>query len=131
MPKEYLHNLQNRSGLSVREIARRSRVLAEALHEPRLAFQHQAMSWWLNGKRKPTVEHRKALALIFHVSLEELNSGFDGPLNQASADAVLKPVLVHVRGNKQLFEHKATLPSSLDISRPAVYRRWTDLFQPW
>jgi transcriptional regulator with XRE-family HTH domain len=131
MPKEYLKDLQNRSGLSVREVARRSRVLAEALHEPRLAFQHQAMSGWLNGKRKPTIEHRKALALIFQISLEELNGGLDGPLDQASADAVLKPVLVHVRGNKQSFEHKATLPSSLDISRPAVYRHWTDLFQPW
>jgi len=130
-PQNTLHHLQNRSGLSVREVARRSRVLAEALHEPRLAFQHQAMSGWLNGKRKPTMQHRKALALIFQVSLEELNSGLDGPLDQASADAVLKPVLVHVRGNRQSFEHKATLPSSLDISRPAVYRRWTDLFHPW
>jgi len=130
MPTEYLHNLHSRSGLSIREVARRSRVLAEGLHEPRLAFQHQAMSGWLNGKRKPTVEHRKTLSLIFRISLEELSKGLDGPLDQASADAVLKPVLVHVRGNKQSFEHKATLPSSLDISRPAVYRHWTDLFQP-
>lgn len=130
MPKEYLRDLQHRSGLSIREIARRSQVLAEALHEPHLAFQHQAMSGWLNGKRKPTIEHRKALSLIFRISLEELNCGLEGPLDQASADAVLKPVLVHVRGNKHSFQHKATLPSSLDISRPAVYRHWTDLFQP-
>jgi len=130
MPIKYLQDLQHRSGLSVREVARRSRVLAEGLHEPRLAFQHQAMSGWLNGKRKPTTEHRRALALIFQISLEELNRGLDGPLDQARADAVLKPVLVHVRGNKQSFEHKATLPTSLDISRPAVYRHWTDLFQP-
>src|ERR1041385_5947927 len=93
MLTEYLHHLRNRSGLSVREIARRSRVLAEALHEPRLAFQHQAMSGWLNGKRKPTIEHRKALAMIFQISLQELNNGLDGPLDRARADAVLKPVL--------------------------------------
>lgn len=129
--QDALYDLRTRSGLSVREIARRSRVLAEALHEPRLAFQHQAMSGWLNGKRKPTIEHRKALALIFQISLEELNNCLDGPLDQARANAILKQVLVHVRGNKQSFKHKATLKSSLDISRPAVYRHWTDLFQPW
>jgi transcriptional regulator with XRE-family HTH domain len=128
---EYLRDLQKRHGLTVREVARRSRVLADALHQPRLAFQHQAMSGWLNGKRKPTYEHRRALALIFQVSLEELSRGLDGPLDPNSAGAVLKPVIVHVRGNKQLFRHHASLPSSLDLTRPAVYRRWTDLFQPW
>jgi len=127
----YLRELQRRVGLRVREIARRSRVFAESLGEPKTAFGHQAVSAWLNGTRNPRPEHRRILAMIFHVPLDEFNRGCDGPTSEIDADSILKPVIVHVQGHDQAFDYSLTIKSGVDISRPAIFQHWTDLFDPW
>lgn len=127
----YLRELQKRVGLKVREIARRSRVFADSLGEPTTAFGHQAVSSWLNGTRNPRPEHRRLLAMIFHVPLAEFNRGCDGPTSEIDADSILKPVVVHVQGLDQTFNYSLTIKSSVDLSRPAIFQHWTDLFHPW
>lgn len=128
---KYLRDLQRRLGITLRETARRSRVLADELGEPKLAFKHQAISAWLNGTRNPRAEHRRVLSMIFHVPLEELNRGCDGVFEPPNTDAILRPVIVHVHGPDRFFEYKLTLRNDLDLSVAAIYQNWADLFRPW
>jgi transcriptional regulator with XRE-family HTH domain len=128
---QYLRDLQRRQGLTLREIARRSRVFAEALEQPELAFKHQAVSSWLSGTRNPRPGHRRLLAMIFEVPLEDLNRGCDGVFDSLNTGAILKPVMVHVHGVERSYEYKLTLRSDIDLDRPAVYQSWAEIFRPW
>jgi transcriptional regulator with XRE-family HTH domain len=127
----YLRELRKRLDLKVREISRRSRVFADTLGEPKTGFGHQAVSAWLNGTRNPRPEHRRVLAMIFHVPLAEFNRGCDGPTSEIDADSILKPVIVHVQGHDQTFDYSLTIKRSMDLSRPAIFQHWTDIFHPW
>jgi len=129
---QYLREQQANHGLTLREIARRGQVLAEALGQDQLAFSHQALSAWINGARNPRPDHRRMLAMIFHVTIDEFNRGCDGAgLDEIDADEILKPVTVEVYGNEQVFEYKLTVRGEIDLARPAVYRHWADMFRPW
>jgi transcriptional regulator with XRE-family HTH domain len=128
---QYLRDLQKRHGLTMREIARRSRVLAEELGQPKLAVQHQAVSAWLSGTRNPRAEHRRLLSMIFQVPLDELNRGCDGVFDQRNTSAILNPVAVHVHGVDRSFEYRLTLRNDIDLNVPAVYRHWAEIFRPW
>jgi hypothetical protein len=123
--------LQQRQGVSAREIARRGKVIAVALQKPQLAFTHRAVCGWLNGMRNPSLEHRRVLAVILCVSLDELNHGCDGPFDEQEAAATLKQVTVRVLGKERTFEYRMTVSSRVDLDRPAVYQHWADMFSPW
>jgi hypothetical protein len=70
--------------------------------------------------------------MIFHVTVDEMNRGCDGAaFNHLDADVILKPVTIDVYGNEQLFEYKLTIRGEIDLSRPAVYQHWADMFRPW
>lgn len=127
----YLRDLQQRQGITAREIARRSKVIADALRRPRLAFTHRAVCGWLNGKRNPSLEHRRLLAVILGVSLDELNHGCDDPFDEKTASAVLKGVTVRVFGEERSFEYRMTLKGGFDVQSPAVFQHWADMFSPW
>jgi transcriptional regulator with XRE-family HTH domain len=123
--------LQQRQGVTAREIARRGKVIADALRKPQFAFTHRAVCGWLNGTRNPSLEHRRVLAVILGVSLDELNHGCDGPFDAQKAVATLKPVTVDVFGKEQHFEYRMTISSEIELDRPAVYQHWADMFSPW
>jgi transcriptional regulator with XRE-family HTH domain len=123
--------LQQRQGVSAREIARRGKVIAEALRKPQLAFTHRAVCGWLNGMRNPSLEHRRVLAVILGVTLDELNHECDGPFEAQKAAATLKQVTVRVLGKERTFEYRMTVSSRVDLNRPAVYQHWADMFSPW
>jgi transcriptional regulator with XRE-family HTH domain len=123
--------LQQRQGVTAREIARRSKIIADALRKPQLAFTHRAVCGWLNGMRNPSLEHRRVLAVILGVSLDRLNHGCDGPFDEEAAVATLKQVTVRVLGKERTFEYHMTVSSRVDLDRPAVYQHWADMFSPW
>lgn len=123
--------MQQQQAVTAREIARRGKVIAEALRKPQLAFTHRAVSGWLNGMRNPSLEHRRVLAVILGVSLDELNHGCDGPFDEGAAAATLKQVTVRVLGKERTFEYHMTVNSRVDLDRPAVYQHWADMFSPW
>jgi transcriptional regulator with XRE-family HTH domain len=123
--------LQQRQGVTAREIARRGKVIAEALRKPQMAFTHRAVCAWLNGMRNPSLEHRRVLAVILGISLDELNHGCDGPFDEGAAAATLKQVTVRVLGKERTFEYQMTVNSRVDLDRPAVYQHWADMFSPW
>jgi transcriptional regulator with XRE-family HTH domain len=123
--------LQQRQGVTAREIARRGKVIAEALRKPQLAFTHRAVCGWLNGMRNPSLEHRRVLSVILGVSLDELNHGCDGPFDEQEAAATLKQVTVRVLGKERTFEYRMTMSSRVDLDRAAVYQHWADMFSPW
>jgi transcriptional regulator with XRE-family HTH domain len=129
---QYLRDLQQRHGLTLREIARRSAALADALGQPQLAFTHQAISAWLSGTRNPRFHHRQAMAMIFNVALQKMNHTLDAAVfEQIRADTILKPAVVVVHGNERSFEHRLTLRSDMDFSQPAVFASWTEIFRPF
>ena len=123
--------MQQRQGFSAREIARRSEIFAEALGRPHEAFTHRAVSAWLNGTRNPKLEHRRLLAIVLGVGLEELNHALDDPFDTARAASIVRTVGVRVIGQDRAFEYRLTIRGDLDLSRPAIYRHWADMFLPW
>jgi transcriptional regulator with XRE-family HTH domain len=123
--------LQQRQGVTAREIARRSKIIADALRKPQLAFTHRAVCGWLNGMRNPSLEHRRVLAVILGVSLDRLNHGCDGPFDEEAASATLKQVTVRVLGKERTFEYHMTMSSRVELHHPAVYQHWADMFSPW
>lgn len=106
-------------------------MIAEALQRPELAFTHRAVSGWLAGTRNPSLEHRRLLAPILGVSLDELNHGCDRPFNEQGAAATLRPVNVRVLGKERTFEYRMTVSAGVDLDQPAVYQHWADMFSPW
>jgi len=111
-------------------MARLSRVFAESLQEPNLAFKQQAAWAWLNGTRTPRPEHRKALAMIFQVPWEELNRALDETSPISNERPVVRPVMVHLQRNDRDFEYRLTVRNDIDLAQPAVYRHWAEMFQP-
>lgn len=130
MQVAYLQELMRRQKTSASAMARLSRVFAEKLQQPGLGFTQQAAWSWLNGTRSPRPEHRMALAMIFRVSLEELNLGLDGPMPMPDPTPIVKPAMVHVHRNDRDFQYHVTVKSEIDLSRPATYKHWGDIFQP-
>lgn len=126
----YLQELQKRQKTSASEMARLSRVLADRLQQPGLAFKQQAAWSWLKGTRSPRREHRISLAMIFRVPLDELNRGLEGPVKVPDMTPIVRPAVVHVHRNDRDFEYYATVKGEIDLSRPAIYKNWGDLFRP-
>ena len=126
----YLRDLQKRHKISAPEMARLSRVFADSLQQPSLAFKQQAAWAWLNGTRTPRPEHRRALALIFQVPWEELNRALDESPPISTEKPVVRPVLVHLQRNDRDFEYRLTVRNDIDLAQPAVYRHWAEVFQP-
>ncbi len=111
------------------QAARISKTLASELGQPDAAFSHESMSAWLAGIRTPRPRHRHLLASILQVPIEDLNRACDG-FSQVDPNAILTTVLVHVYGNDRSFEYPLTIKKTLDLSRPAVYKNWAEMFHP-
>jgi len=126
----YLQELQKRQKTSASEMARLSRVLAEKLQQPGLAFTQQAAWSWFKGTRSPRREHRISLAMIFQIPLEELDRGLDGPVEVPDTTPIARPVVIHVRRNDRDFDYHATVKGEIDLARPAIYKNWDEMFRP-
>lgn len=126
----YLQELQKRQKTSASEMARLSRVFADRLQQPGLAFKQQAAWSWLKGTRSPRREHRMSLAMIFRVPLEELERGLDGPVQVPDTTPIVRPAVIHVRRNDRDFEYHATVKGEINLDRPAIYKNWDDMFRP-
>jgi transcriptional regulator with XRE-family HTH domain len=115
-----------RRNLSARELAWRSKTFARDLGQPDQAFVRQTVSFWLKGTRSPRFEHRKMLAEILEVPLQELNREIEG---DESGSGAMKNVNVRVYGaDGATFEYRLTLAERVDLRRPAVYGHWGDMF---
>jgi len=114
--------------LSAREVARRSELIAEDSGKPHLAFGHQAVSSWVNGTRHPNAEHKAILSTIFEIPLAEFNQGCDGDAVPIDVQSRFKPMTVSVRGTIQDYQYRVALRADLDLTQPAVYKYWTDMF---
>jgi hypothetical protein len=126
----YLQELQKRQKTSASEMARLSRVLADKLQQPGLAFKQQAAWSWFKGTRSPGREHRMSLAMIFRIPLEDLERGLDGPVQVPDTTPIVRPVVIQVRRNDREFEYHATVKGEIDLGRPAIYKNWEDMFRP-
>ena len=126
----YLQELQKRQKTSASEMARLSRVLADKLQQPGLAFKHQAAWSWFKGTRSPGREHRMSLAMIFRIPLEELERGLEGSVQVPDTKPIVRPVVIQVRRNDREFEYHATVKGEIDLGRPAIYKNWDDMFRP-
>lgn len=124
----YLRELQKRHKITASEMARLSQVFADVLQQPTLAFTQQAAWAWVNGTRTPRPEHRKSLAMIFQVPLEDLNRVMDG--SAQIPRPIVRPVTVYVRGDDREFDYRLTVKTSIDFGRPAIYKGWGEIFQP-
>lgn len=123
---KYLHNLLRRHNLSARELAWRSKDVARKLGQPDLAFVRQTVSFWLKGTRSPRFEHRKMLAMILEVPLQELNRGIDG---EEAVTGGSNNVNVRVYGAEGAsFEYSLTIAQGVDLRFPALYEHWADMF---
>lgn len=125
---KYLRELLLRHRLSPHEVACRSAIIAAQLGLPELKFSRQAVSSWVNGTRTPRPGHRQILAIIVQVPLEELNRNWERAIELPTIP-LLREVSVRVLGkNNETFEYALALGPGIDLSRPAVYRRWADMF---
>lgn len=126
----FLEKLRSRHGINASEMSRLSRVFAQRFQQATLAFKQQAAWAWLNGTRTPNGEHRRALAMMFQIPLDQLNLGLDGPQALPDTRPVIRPAVVHLRKGYRDFIHRLTVRSDIDFSRAAIYRNWGDLFEP-
>jgi len=123
---KYFHGLLARHHMSAREVARQSRLIAQDLGDSKLAFGHSAVCYWLSGLRNPSLSHRRVLAAIFHTTLDEISVGCDEPIVE---NAALTSYIVYVSSRDQQYEYRMAIKSGLDLSRPAVYRHWSEMFR--
>jgi transcriptional regulator with XRE-family HTH domain len=128
---EYFNRLLQARRLSAAEIARRGAVIAEQTGQRKLAVGHQAVSQWVKGTRNPSPEHRALLACILEVPASEINSACDAEIARLFATSVIRTARVHVDSRYRSFEYNATIKPGIDLSKPAVYRRWSDIFSIW
>lgn len=126
----FLEKLRKQHGINAAEMARLSRVFAQKFQQPTLAFKQQAAWAWMNGTRTPNAEHRRALAMIFRISLAELNLRLDGPQALPDPSPVIRPAVVYVRKGYRDFVHRLTVRSDIDFGRAAIYRDWGEMFEP-
>jgi len=117
----------NFEGLSAREVARRSTVIAQTNGNPRLAVGHQAVSAWANGKRHPNKMHKRALARILGVSMANLNRACESE-SEHDLGAMMKSTTAVVHGAVQKYGHPVVVRSDIRLSEPAVYRDWAEMF---
>lgn len=125
---QYLRDLMLHEGLSAREIARRSTVIAEKNGRPELAVGHQAVSAWINGTRHPNPKHKGLLAAILGVSLANLNRACDAQDAHLDARFLRKSTTAIVHGAVQHFGYSVIVRTDMNLSEPAVYRNWSDVF---
>jgi transcriptional regulator with XRE-family HTH domain len=124
----YLSDLMSFEGLSARELARRSTVIAQEHGEPKLAVGHQAVSAWTNGTRHPNLTHRRVLAAILGVSIANLNRAFDPRDEHVNVRTMVKSTTAVIHGALQKYGHPVVVRSDISLSEPAVYRDWGEMF---
>lgn len=126
---QYLRELLYQRRLSAEEVAKRSMMIARQLGSPESSFSRQAVTSWMNGTRSPRLGNRQLLAKILQVSLEELNRKCGGAIQDLSLAPLFCEVNVRVYGrDEEVFGYNLTLPCGTDLSQPAVYRHWGDMF---
>lgn len=125
---QYLSDLMSFEGLSARELARRSTVIAQEHGKPKLAVGHQAVSAWTNGTRHPNPTHRRVLAAILGVSIANLNRACDPEDEHVNVPTTVKSTTAVVHGALQKFGHPVVVRSDISLSEPAVYRDWGEMF---
>lgn len=125
---QYLSDLMKFESLSAREVARRSRVIAQTNGKPRLAVGHQAVSAWANGKRHPNPIHKRVLASILGVSMANLNRACEPESDHVNLGAMMKSTTAVVHGALQKYGHPVVVRSDISLSEPAVYRDWAEMF---
>jgi len=123
---KYFHGLLACRHMSAREVARQSHLVAQDLGDSKLAFGHSAVCYWLSGLRNPSLSHRRVLAAIFHTTLGEISEGCDEP---SVENAALTTYIVYVSNRDQRYKYRVAIKSGLDLSRPAVYRHWFEMFR--
>lgn len=129
MQSRYLHALVDKSGFRLDQIVTGSQMLAAFNGRPDMAFGLTTFTAWLNGIHNPTNAHRYALAKLFGLSSGELNDGIDGPFDWDEARSILQSVIAVVSGRRRHFVyHLAILNKETDLSRPAIYPHWADMF---
>lgn len=129
MQAQYLRELLHRRQLSPGEVARRSSMVACQAGSVTSAFSRQAVASWISGQRNPRPANRQLLARILQVPLEELNRNCSGMIEELSVGPLFYEVDVRVYGrDDDMFGYNLTLPPSTDLSQPAVYRHWGDMF---
>jgi hypothetical protein len=127
----FLQGLLRARNISARQIARRTAVIAEALGRPELAVGHQSVAEWVKGAYSPNREHRAMLTGILRVPLPELNAACDADLDPIITASTVREVRIYVEGRYQTSNYNLVLKNHMDISRPALHRRWTDIFAVW
>jgi hypothetical protein len=115
-------------GLSAREIARRSAVIAEQNGQPELAVGHQAVSAWANGTRHLNTTHKGLLAAILGVSLANLTRACDAEDEHLSVRSIFRPTTAIVHGALRNYGHSVVVRTDINFSEPAIYCDWSDIF---
>jgi hypothetical protein len=66
-----------------------------------------------------------------NVPLEELNRGCDGPRKLLQLNDMFRSVQVIVPNGIEEFRYpNLTIRAQLDLGRPAIYRHWSEMFDP-
>lgn len=125
----YLRELLRQRRFSAQEVAMRSLIITQQEGLPELAFSRQAVTSWVNGTRVPRSASRHLLARILQVPLEEMNHKCGGVTCDLSLEPVSGEVNVRVYGrDDEVFGYNLMLSSETNLSQPAVYRHWGDIF---
>ena len=104
-------------------------VLLHYLCITQIAFSRQAVTSWVNGTRVPRPASRQLLARILEVPLEEMNRKCGGVVQDLSLEPIPCQVNVRVYGrDDEEFGYNLMLSSGTNLSQPAVYRHWSDMF---
>jgi hypothetical protein len=115
-------------GLSAREIARRSAVIAEQNGKPELAVGHQAVSAWANGTRHLNTRHKGLLAAILGVSLANLTRACDAEDEHLNVRSIFRPTTAVVHGTLHNYGHSVVVRTDINFSEPAIYSDWSEMF---
>jgi hypothetical protein len=82
----------------------------------------------VNGTRHPTVEHRQVLSKLLDVPFEDLNRACEADGEVQTFWAIFKFATIIVHGEFQTYEYTLMMRRDIDITRPAIYQNWTDMF---
>jgi hypothetical protein len=115
-------------GLSAREIARRSAVIAEQNGQTELAVGHQAVSAWANGTRHLNTRHKGLLAAILGVSLANLTRACDAEDEHLNVHSIFRPTTAIVHGTLHNYGHSVVVRTDINFSEPAIYCDWREMF---
>ena len=125
----YLRELLHQRRFSAQEVAMRSSIIAEQARTPELAFSRQAVTSWVNGTRVPRLASRQLLARILETPLEEMNRKCGGAVQDLNLEPIPCQANVRVYGrDDEEFGYNLMLSSGTNLSQPAVYRHWGDMF---